>query len=178
MVHTRLASIRKKKCNLPTSKDKSEDTGSTLSDETPFKITLKVKDYTSVSENKAPAVASTQNEVSSSGDKKEASARLEVLKTQAQVFVAGLGDKAATELEKTPVEEPVTGEKSSNEVSRAVAPPPAVSTEEKVVTDDSTHGATKQVLPTILRYRRRVVIQLLNGNPLIFRSMLKSPQLT
>ena len=162
MVHTRLASIRKKKYILPTNKSKNDTINTTDdSDETPFKITLKVKDDSAVPDNQTQAaastqdevsssggtefgkitltvkdstspstsivvpdnqqtqtVASTQDEVSSSGGTKEATTEFGVPQTQAQVFVASLGGKKATELEKTPVEEPITGEKSSNGVSR------------------------------------------------------------
>ena len=100
MVHTWLASIRKKKYSLPTNKSKSEDTVTTDSDETPFKITLKVKDDSALPNNQTQAAAFTQDEVSSSGGTKEATTEFGVPQTQAQVFVASLGGKKATGLEK------------------------------------------------------------------------------
>ena len=150
MVHTRLASIRKKKYILPTNKSKSDTINTTDdSDETPFKITLKVKDDSAVPDNQTQAAASTQDEVSSSGGTKEATTEFGVPQTQAQVFVASLGGKKATELEKTPVEEPITGEKSSNGVSRGVvvgttAPP--VGTSEERATEDSANVETSPTL--------------------------------
>ncbi len=97
-----------------------------------------LKDSTSsvVPGNETQTVSSTQNEVSSSGGTKEATTKFGVPQTQAQVFVVSLGGKKATELEKTPVEEPVTGERSSNGVSRVVVAHP--STDEKATDDSAT----------------------------------------
>ena len=65
------------------------------------KITLTVRDGTcTVPDNQTQAVASTQDKVSFSGYKKGATTEFGVPQTQAQVFIASLGCKKATELEK------------------------------------------------------------------------------